>query len=147
MTPFLRMLEKEMDLLKQRIPMDLPCGIIHGDLCPDNVIGRKGEVLALLDFEEICIESFAMDLVMTYVGFGWEDGLPVPGLWDALLAGYQTVRSLSGAEHAALADLHRYAVLAVAAWRYWQFMVNVPGTEHANRYLEMVNRLDKSLPF
>jgi Ser/Thr protein kinase RdoA (MazF antagonist) len=84
---------------------------------------------------------------MTYVGFGWEDGLPVPGLWDALLAGYQTVRSLSGAEHAALADLHRYAVLAVAAWRYWQFMVNVPGTEHANRYLEMVNRLDKSLPF
>ena len=31
MTPFLRMLEKEMDLLKQRIPMDIPCGIIHGD--------------------------------------------------------------------------------------------------------------------
>jgi homoserine kinase type II len=147
MTPFLQMLEKETNLLKERIPMNLPCGIIHGDLYPDNVIGRKGEVLALLDFEEICIESFAMDLVSTYVGFGWKDGLPVPELWDALLAGYQSVRPLTDAEHAALPDLHRYAVLAVSAWRYWQFVVNVPGTEHANRYLEMVDRLDKSLPF
>jgi len=147
MTPFLLMLEKEGPILKQRIPTDIPRGIIHGDLYPDNVIGREGEVLALLDFEEICVESFAMDLATTYIGFGWKDGLPVPELWDSLLAGYQSVRMLTDAEHAALPDLHRYAVLAVAAWRYWQFVINVPGTEHTNRYQEMVNRLDKSLPF
>jgi Ser/Thr protein kinase RdoA (MazF antagonist) len=68
-------------------------------------------------------------------------------LWDALLAGYESVRQLTSAERAALPDLHRYAVLAVAAWRYWQFVINMPGTEHANRYQEMVNRLDKPLPF
>ncbi len=147
MTPFLLLLEEETRLLKQRIPMDLPCGIIHGDLYPDNVIGREGEVLALLDFEEICIESLAMDLVTTYVGFGWKDGLPVPELWDALLDGYQSVRPLTDAEQAALPDLHRYAILAVAAWRYWQFVIKVPGTEHTNRYVEMVERLDKPLPF
>ena len=147
MTPFLHMLEEEMHILKQRIPMNLPCGIIHGDLYPDNVIGREGEVLALLDFEEICIESLAMDLVTTYVGFGWKDGLPVPELWDALLDGYQSVRPLTDAEQAALPDLHRYAILAVAAWRYWQFVIKVPGTEHTNRYQEMVDRLDKPLPF
>ena len=147
MTPFLHLLEKETRILKESIPMDLPCGIIHGDLYPDNVIGREGEVLALLDFEEICIESLAMDLVTTYVGFGWKDGLPVPELWDALLAGYESVRPLSESEHAALPDLHRFAVLAVAAWRYWQFVIHLPGTEHTNRYVEMVERLDKSLPF
>ena len=147
MTPFLELLEKETHLLKQRIPMDLPSGIIHGDLYPDNVIGREGEVLALLDFEEICVESLAMDLVTTYVGFGWKDGLPVPELWDALLAGYQSVRPLTEEEHAALPDLHRFAVLAVAAWRYWQFVIHVPGTEHTDRYVEMISRLDKKLPF
>ncbi len=147
MTPFLHTLEEEMGILKQTIPTNLPRGIVHGDLYPDNVIGREGEVLALLDFEEICIESLAMDLVTTYVGFGWKDGLPVPELWDALLDGYQSVRPLTSAEHAALPDLHRYAVLAVAAWRYWQFVINVPGTEHTNRYVEMVDRLDKPLPF
>ncbi len=147
MDSFLHLLEEETISLKQRIPSDLPHGIIHGDLYPDNVIGRKGEVLALLDFEEICIESFAMDLVTTFVGFGWKDGAAVTELWDALLAGYQSVRPLTNAEHAALPDLHRYAVLAVAAWRYWQFVINIPGTEHTDRYQEMANRLDKPLPF
>ena len=147
MTPFLHLLEEESRRLKQSIPGDLPTGIIHGDLYPDNVIGREGEVLALLDFEEICVESLAMDLVTTYVGFGWKDGLPVPELWDALLAGYESVRPLTDVERAALPDLHRFAVLAVAAWRYWQFVIHVPGTEHTNRYVEMAERLDKSLPF
>jgi len=147
MTPFLHLLEEESRRLKKSIPEDLPTGIIHGDLYPDNVIGREGEVLALLDFEEICIESLAMDLVTTYVGFGWKDGLPVPELWDALLAGYESVRPLTDAERAALPDLHRFAVLAVAAWRYWQFVIHVPGTEHTDRYVEMAERLDKPLPF
>jgi len=147
MTPFLHLLEEESRRLKQSIPTDLPTGIIHGDLYPDNVIGREGEVLALLDFEEICVESLAMDLVTTYVGFGWKDGLPVPELWDALLEGYESVRPLTDAERAALPDLHRFAVLAVAAWRYWQFVIHVPGTEHTDRYVEMAERLDKPLPF
>ncbi len=147
MTPFLELLEEESTRLKQSIPDDLPSGIIHGDLYPDNVIGRAGEVLALLDFEEICVESLAMDLVTTYVGFGWKDGSPVPELWDALLAGYESIRPLTEVERASLPELHRFAVLAVAAWRYWQFVIHVPGTKHTNRYVEMVERLDKTLPF
>ncbi len=147
LTPFLRRLEAEMTSLRRSIPEDLPTGVIHGDLFPDNVIGRRGEVLALLDFEEICVESLALDLAMTYVGFGWRDGSPVTESWQALLAGYQSVRRLTEAEHAALPDLHRYAVLAVAAWRYHQFVIEIPGTEHADRYKEMVDRLDKPLPF
>ena len=146
-TPFLELLETEMKYLKRNIPDNLPQGIIHGDLYPDNVIGVEGEVRALLDFEEICIESLAMDLVTTYVGFGWEDGFPNSELWHSLLAGYESVRPLSDVEKAALPDLHRYSVLAVAAWRYWQFVINIPNTEHTNRYVEMVERLDKTLPF
>lgn len=146
-SPFLRLLEQEETILVQRIPEDLPRGLIHGDLYPDNVIGRPGEVLALLDFEEICVDSLAFDLVTTFVGFGWRDGEPVAERWHELLAGYETVRSLTEVEHAALPDLHRYAILSVAAWRYWQFVINMPGTEHADRYLEMVARLDQPTPF
>ncbi len=145
--PFIQKLKKETATLKLKIREDLPRGIIHGDLSPVNVIGRKGQVLALLDFEEICVESFVLDLAMTFVHFGWKDGLPVTELWDALLTGYQSVRLLTDAERAALPDLHRYSVLALAAWRYSEYVIKNPGTELTKRYIEMVDRLDKQLPF
>ena len=146
-TDFLNMLKTESTLLSKSIGQDLPRGIIHGDLFPDNVIGTKEKVKSLLDFEEMCHDVLAFDLVMTFVGFGWENGQPVAERWNSLLAGYQSVRNLNKAEINSLADLHRLATLSIAAWRYWQFVINLPNTEHTDRYLEMTARLDKELPF
>jgi Ser/Thr protein kinase RdoA (MazF antagonist) len=95
----------------------------------------------------MCHDVLAFDLVMTFVGFGWENGQPVAERWNSLLAGYQSVRKLNEAEINSLADLHRLATLSIAAWRYWQFVINLPNTEHTDRYLEMTARLDKELPF
>lgn len=146
-TDFLKMLKSESVVLSENIGEELPRGIIHGDLFPDNVIGTKDEVKSLLDFEEMCYDVLAFDLVMTFVGFGWENGLPVAERWYSILAGYQSVRTLSDAEINALPDLHRLATLSIAAWRYWQFVINLPNTEHTDRYLEMTERLNKKLPF
>lgn len=125
----------------------LPRGIIHGDLFPDNVIGYNNRAISILDFEEVCNDILAFDLVMTYVGFGWENGEPIGERWSAILDGYQSIRKLSEEEISALPDLHKLATLSIAAWRYWQFKINMPGTEHENRYLEMTSRLEKVLPF
>lgn len=144
---FLIMLKSESVLLGESIGHDLPRGIIHGDLFPDNVIGTKDKVKSLLDFEEMCHDVLAFDLVMTFVGFGWEGGRPVTERWNSLLAGYQSIRKLNYAEIDALPDLHRLATLSIAAWRYWQFVINLPNTEHTDRYLEMTERLNKKLPF
>lgn len=126
---------------------ELPRGIIHGDLFPDNVIGYNNRAISILDFEEVCNDILAFDLVMTFVGFGWENGEPIGERWNAILDGYQSIRKLSEEEISALPDLHKLATLSIAAWRYWQFKINMPGTEHENRYLEMTSRLDKVLPF
>lgn len=126
---------------------ELPRGIIHGDLFPDNVIGYNNRAISILDFEEVCNDILAFDLVMTFVGFGWENGEPIGERWNAILDGYQSIRTLSEEEISALPDLHKLATLSIAAWRYWQFKINMPGTEHENRYLEMTSRLDKVLPF
>jgi len=144
---FLKMLKSESVLLSESIVQDLPKGIIHGDLSPDNVIGTNDKVKSLLDFEEMCYDVLAFDLVMTFVGFGWEAGQPVAERWNSLLAGYQSIRKLNDAEINALPDLHRLATLSIAAWRYWQFVINFPNTEHSDRYLEMTERLNKKLPF
>lgn len=125
----------------------LPRGIIHGDLFPDNVIGYNNQAISILDFEEVCNDVLAFDLVMTFVGFGWENGEPVTDRWNAILNGYQSIRKLSKEEISALPDLHKLATLCIAAWRYWQFKINMPNTEHEDRYLEMTSRLNKVLPF
>ena len=145
--PFIQKLKEESVTLKQEIPEDLPRGLIHGDLSPVNVIGRKGKVLALIDLEEICVESLALDLAMTFVHFGWKAGLPSTDSWDALLAGYQSVRLLTVAEHASLPALHRYSILALAAWRYSKYVIKSPKIDLTERFIEMVDRLDKKIPF
>ena len=143
---FLHMLKSESTILKQNIG-ELPRGIIHGDLFPDNILGTNDTVNSILDFEEVCYDILAFDLVMTFVGCGWENGEPVVERWEALLDGYQSVRMLSHEEMDSLSDLHRLATLSIAAWRYWQFVINLPNTEHTDRYLEMTARLNKPLPF
>ena len=146
-TPFPWMLRGESAALRESIPADLPQGILHGDLFPDNVLGSEGEVTAILDLEEAWIGPLAFDLVMAYVGFGWVDGEPSEECWQALLSGYQSVRSLTEDEWFSLPILHRYATLSIAAWRYWKHNMSQPDEEHADRYLEMVERLDVPLPF
>ena len=143
---FLHMLKSESTRLKQNIG-ELPRGIIHGDLFPDNILGTNDNINSILDFEEVCYDILAFDLVMTFVGCGWENGEPVVERWVALLEGYQSVRMLSHEERDSLSDLHHLATLSIAAWRYWQFVINLPNTEHTGRYLEMIDRLNKSLPF
>ena len=145
-TDFLYMLKSESLILNQNI-VQLPRGIIHGDLFPDNILTLNDNVNTLLDFEEVCYDVLAFDLVMTFVGCGWEDGKPVAERWKALLDGYQSVRILTNAEMNSLSDLHRLATLSIAAWRYWQFVFNLPNTEHSDRYLEMTSRLKQPLPF
>jgi len=140
------------NLLKENLYLfheyeNLPRGIIHGDLFPDNVIGKENNELSLLDFEEVCEDVLVFDLAMTFVGFGWEQGEPIKKRWEAILDGYQSIRNLSPDEINALPDLHKLATLSIAAWRYWQFKINIPGSLNEDRYLEMTSRLSKELPF
>ena len=144
---FLDLLRRKSESLEPRIPHDLPSGILHGDLFPDNVIGSGGVVAAILDLEEAWIGPLAFDLVMSFVGFGWEDSEPLEGRWRALLEGYESVRPLTEVEWSALPHLNRYATLSIAAWRYWKHVMSRHDPNLAERYLEMVDRLDVSLPF
>ena len=146
-SPFLDLLRREAASLEPRIPHDLPSGILHGDLFPDNVIGSGGEVAAILDLEEAWIGPLAFDLVMSFVGFGWDDSEPLERRWRALLEGYESVRPLTEVEWSALPHLNRYATLSIAAWRYWKHVMSRHDPNLAERYLEMVDRLDVPLPF
>ena len=79
-SPFLRMLEEELIKKDKNIPINLPKGVIHGDLFQDNILGHPGEVLAIIDFEDICYNILAIDLVVAFIGCCWIDEKPVKEL-------------------------------------------------------------------
>ena len=143
---FLISLKKETDTLREQIPAGLPQGILHGDLFPDNIIG-DGAVAAILDLEEAFIGPCAFDLMMAFVGFGWNEEGPINERWKALLEGYESVRPLSREERFALPALHRYATLSIAAWRYWKHVMAQPDEALKMRYLEMTERLEIGFDF
>ena len=143
---FLARLRSEAGQLRGSIPDDLPEGVLHGDLFPDNVLG-KDEVSAIIDFEEAWIGPRAFDLVMAFVGFGWQDRVASRERWVALLAGYESVRPLTDPERKALPALHRYATLSIAAWRYWKHVMSDPDAALSERYFEMIDRLDVPFDF
>ena len=143
---FLITLKKESESLRNQIPESLPQGILHGDVFPDNVIG-DGAVAAILDLEEAFIGPCAFDLMMAFVGFGWNEDEPLIDRWNALLEGYESIRPLTQDEKLALPALHRYATLSIAAWRYWKHVMTQPDEALKMRYLEMTERLEIGFDF
>ncbi|MBI87775.1 MAG: hypothetical protein CMB67_01925 [Euryarchaeota archaeon] len=145
--PFLDLLEKENSALLNAYPTRMPMGVLHGDLFPDNVLGKDGVVSAILDLEEAWIGPMIFDLMMAFVGFGWEEGKPQSNRWKSLVEGYQTVRVISEEELSELQLMHRYATLAIACWRFWKHNISVPDENLSLRHLEMVDRMGVDIDF
>ena len=84
-------------------PRDLPDGVIHADLFPDNVFFRAGEFAAAIDFYFACNDAYAYDVAVCLNAWCFEadGGFNVTSA-QALLAGYESRRSLGAAEREAL---------------------------------------------
>ncbi len=57
-------LKRELDELGRLWPSDLPAGICHADLFPDNVFFRDGHVSGVIDFYFACTDFLAYDLAI-----------------------------------------------------------------------------------
>ena len=118
---------REMAVLEKRWPTDLPCGVVHADLFPDNVLMLGDRVSGLIDFYFACCDTLAYDVAVTHAAWCFSsDGRQFDaGLSAALLAGYDSVRPLSPAERAALPLLARGAAMRFLSTRAYDWL-NTP---------------------
>ncbi|MDJ0893639.1 MAG: homoserine kinase [Alphaproteobacteria bacterium] len=98
----------ELDMLERTWPKDLPTGVIHADLFPDNVF-FLGEILSgMIDFYFACNDFFAYDLAICLNAWCFEtDGSFNITKARHMLSCYRAVRPFSEAELAALPLLAR----------------------------------------
>ena len=108
-------------------PADLPQGVIHADLFPDNVLMLGDEVTGMIDFYFACNDTVAYDLAVTHAAWCFDDAGTrfLPDVSAALLAGYHAVRPLGAAEQAAMPMLAQGAALRFLATRAYDWL-NTP---------------------
>lgn len=98
--------------------LDVPSGLVHGDLFRDNVLwhvetgGQCSRLAALLDFESAHDGPFAYDLAVTILSWSYGSTLE-PAIARAIVRGYQSVRMLEPVERDVL-----YAETLFAALRF-----------------------------
>lgn len=116
----------ELDYLDSHWPRDLPSGVIHADLFPDNVFFLGDKVSGLIDFYFACTDAYAYDLAICLNAWCFDAAHAYePEKGAALLAAYRRLRPLGPAEIAAFPTLARGAALRFLLTRYVDWL-NVP---------------------
>ncbi|OEJ67132.1 homoserine kinase [Magnetovibrio blakemorei] len=102
----------ELDVLEAEWPGNLPQGIIHADLFPDNVFFRGENLSGLIDFYFACTDQFAYDVAICLNAWCFErDGDFNATKARKMLQAYRDVRDFSNAEMQALPLLARGAAM------------------------------------
>lgn len=118
----------ELDTLEQAWPQDLPTGIIHADLFPDNVFFIRDQLSGIIDFYFACNDALAYDLAICLNAWCFEaDGQFNVTKARALMDGYQEIRMLTEAERDGLPLLARGAAMRFLLTRLHDWLLPAPG--------------------
>lgn len=105
-------IEADLASLAAAWPTELPAGVIHADLFPDNVFFSGERFAAAIDFYFACEDLLAYDLGVCLNAWCFEaDGGFNATKGRAMVAGYESQRSLSEAERSALPALAHGAAM------------------------------------
>jgi homoserine kinase type II len=119
-------IEAELAHLDAHWPQQLPQGVIHADLFPDNVFFLHDRLSGLIDFYFACTDALAYDVAVCLNAWCFEaDGSFNITKGRALLRGYDGQRRLADAERAALPVLARGSALRFLLTRAYDW-INTP---------------------
>ncbi|PZM09138.1 homoserine kinase [Rhizobium tubonense] len=121
-------IRNELEFLAAHWPRDLPAGVIHADLFPDNVFFLGDHLSGLIDFYFACNDQLAYDVSICLNAWCFEkDGAYNITKGKAMLDGYQSVRPLSRAELDALPTLSRGSALRFFLTRLYDWLTTPAG--------------------
>jgi homoserine kinase type II len=121
-------IEKELAQLENSWPHDLPQGVIHADLFPDNVFFLGDKLSGLIDFYFACTDTLAYDVAICLNAWCFEpDNSYNVTKGRDLLQAYANTRPLSEAEIEAFPLLARGAAMRFLLTRLVDWLDVPPG--------------------
>jgi homoserine kinase type II len=123
-----KILSEEIDYLDGAWPKNLPSGVIHADLFPDNVFFLHNELSGIIDFYFACNDFLAYDIAVCLNAWCFEaDGSFNITKARNLVEGYATVRPFTAGEITALPVLARGAALRFLLTRLYDWLNHPEG--------------------
>lgn len=116
-------IEAELAHLEECWPKNLPMGICHADLFPDNVFFITGEISGIIDFYFACNDYLAYDLATCLNAWCFEPDMRFnKEKAKILLSSYQEVRKISSLELQSLPLLARGSALRFMLTRLYDWL-------------------------
>jgi len=116
-----RVLDDEVSYLENYLDNNLPKGIIHGDLFPDNLKFKGSRLTGIIDFEAACRGKLIYDLATAVNAFCYIDGRYRIDRFEALITGYESLRPLSLPEWDSFPNELRFSALRFTITRIKDF--------------------------
>ncbi len=114
---------RELESLAMNWPRDLPSGVIHADLFPDNVFFMHDKLSGMIDFYFACNDFLAYDLAICLNAWCFEpDNSFNATKARRMVAAYNKVRPLDEAEIAALPLFARGSALRFLLTRLYDWL-------------------------
>lgn len=132
--------------LENKLPKNLPKGIIHGDLFYDNILFEGDQLKAVIDFEEASHYFLIFDLAMAILGTCQTAGQIDLVKSNFLIKGYEEIRQLTEKEKEYFSLFIQHAAIATSCWRFWKYNIATPNPKNKNKHREMMQlAMDASL--
>lgn len=118
----------EITHLEKHWPANLPSGVIHADLFPDNIFFRNDQVSGVIDYYFACNDFLAYDVAICLNAWCFESDASF-NITKArkLLQGYQSVRRMTEEEFESLPLLCQGAALRFYLTRLYDWINQVEG--------------------
>ena len=117
-------ISNEINFISKNWPKNLPGGVIHADLFPDNVFFIKNKISGFLDFYFSCFDFLAYDLAITVNAWCFLNQEFNKDFFFNLVSGYQSIRTLEFSEIENINILLRGAALRFLFTRIFDLINN-----------------------
>ena len=119
----------------------LPQGLIHGDVFPDNTLFHNGKLSALIDFEEVCVDSLLMEIGMCINGFCFINNELDLSLMESFLAAYHQIRPITQDEFGLLHEYIQWAAHGMISWHLRYFLIHRKNPKQLKRVQQLMQRV------
>ena len=121
-----KIIEKNLELIKNKWPKDLPSGIIHADLFPDNIFFHNGKLTGIIDYYFSCNDFYAFEIAICLNALCFEGKNENLSFNETkakkFIDGYSSIRKLNDIEKNYLKVLCQGAALRFLLTRVFDYL-------------------------